>query len=297
MKNELIESKSMFGLRFEGDSEIDATILSKTIADMAELIKIATKEENSEAYIKLNVTAFRNGSFQIDFSTVTQAVETLYNNITACSTLALTTVGIVKGIFEIKKFLKGRKAKSVDEVDMSTIRVEDNEGNTLVVPKSSGVVMQNVQVDQLTINISNYVQEHDPSAGFVFTTPESSLVCNNEDVRQISKSLPIEITTTCQRTQVRTFLVIKKADMLGKSTWDFYYKDKKISANINDDDWLERLHNREFLIGYQDMIEATLEVYVDLDLLGKPIDGSERYSVVKIHGGVSHSESEQTNLT
>ena len=68
--SELIKSTAQFGIHLEGESEIDAILLSKTISDMAELTQLAARKENPDAYLKMNVTAFKNGSFQIDFSTV-----------------------------------------------------------------------------------------------------------------------------------------------------------------------------------------------------------------------------------
>ena len=56
--NELVESTAQFSFRIDGGNEIDASVLGKTISDIAELTRLATLEEDSEAYIKMNVTAF-----------------------------------------------------------------------------------------------------------------------------------------------------------------------------------------------------------------------------------------------
>lgn len=113
MENDLIQSKAQFSFHLDGENEIDATLLSKTIADMAELTKLAAREQDPDAYLKMNVTAFKNGSFQIDFATVCQAVQNIYQAAPVVAGLALTVVSAVKGIFEIKKILKGEKPKSI----------------------------------------------------------------------------------------------------------------------------------------------------------------------------------------
>lgn len=149
MDMELIESREMMSFHLDGESEIDAALLSKMISDMAELTKITAKEVNPEAYLKMNVTAFKNGSFQIDFSAVCQVAESLFDAFAPGVTLAATVIGGVKGIFEIKKLLKGEKAKSVTEIQNGYITVESATGKKVTVPAQSAVVMNVVQAASL----------------------------------------------------------------------------------------------------------------------------------------------------
>ncbi|TOB48882.1 hypothetical protein CGK04_20995, partial [Vibrio parahaemolyticus] len=39
-------------------------------------------------------------------------------------------------------------------------------------------------------------------------------------------------------------LVIKKADFIGKSMWDFLRKKSAISARITHEEWLDKFHSR-----------------------------------------------------
>ena len=47
--SELIKSTAQFGIHLEGESEIDAILLSKTISDMAELTQLAARKVNPDA--------------------------------------------------------------------------------------------------------------------------------------------------------------------------------------------------------------------------------------------------------
>lgn len=38
-----------------------------------------------------------------------------------------------------------------------------------------------------------------------------------------------------------------------------------------------------------DYVTATLEIYVDVDLQGIPIKGTEKYTVLGVHGGIQHN--------
>ena len=57
---------------------------------------------------------------------------------------------------------------------------------------------------------------------------------------------------------------------------------------MSDEEFIEKVHNGE-IIKAGDSIKVTLEVYVDLDELGNPIEGTERYTIVKVHGDIIHN--------
>ena len=295
MTENLIKSNATFCIRLDGENEIDANLLSKTINDMAELTKIAVKEENSEAYAKLNVTAFQNGSFQIDFSTIAEMLPTLMSDAQSGATLALTVVNTLGGIFLVKKHIGNKKPKNIEEKN-DTIIIENENGDKITTPKSSVIIINNTTVDQLVTNISNYAQDHNPDGSLTFETETDKNTFTSDDLKTMSKALPIENVTTCQKTQTEVCLVIKKPDIRGKSSWDFYLpNNKRISACINDDDWIDRLHNREFTIGYGDSMSVILEQYIDLDLDGNPIENTEKYTVIKVKGDIT-TPSEQLTL-
>ena len=286
---DLIQSKASFGFHLDGDSEIDAELLSDTIHNMAELTKEASSQENPEAYLKMNVTAFKNGSFEIAFSAICQVANQIGQNPVAAATFATAVVGTVKGIFEIKKLIKGEKPKSVTEVGKDKIKVENNEGQSITAPRASGSVLTNIKIDQFTINIAQDVKQHNLNGGFTFSTPNGNLDCSADDVKNISKVLPIDEESTCKRLRFEADLPIKKADFLGVSAWEFRYKDHTMKATIGDDEWAAEIHNGKQSIKADDYITATVEEYVDIDSVGKPIIGTEKYSIVKVHGGIRHN--------
>lgn len=293
---ELMKSESNFAFHLDGDSSIDASLLANTIKDMAELTKLAAKEVNPEAYIKMNVTAFKNGSFQIEFSTICEVLETAFSTTAAVAGLALTVVGTVKGFFEIKKLLKGKKPESITEKPDGKIEIKASDGNSICVSKSGAAIMNNVKIDQLIVNISNNVLSHNPDGGFTFHTSNEDLYCSSDDIKSISKPLPIEESVVCKRARYQAIMPIKSLDLLGYSQWGFIYNDRTIKATISDEDFIEKVHNGE-IIKAGDSIETTLEVYVDLDVFGKPIEGTEKYTVLKVHGDIIHKdEAEQINF-
>lgn len=288
MEVELMKSEANFSFHLDGNNSIDANLLSRLIQDMAKLTEIASKEKNPDVYLKMNVTAFKNGSFQIDFSTICEITQKWFPVAATVASFALSVVNTVKGYFEIKKFLKGKKPKSVVEEE-DKVQIESDDGNKICVTKAEAAVINNVTIDQLTVNISNSVIEHNPDGGFTFQANGDSLYCTSEDVKAISYPLPIKTAINCQRFRYEAFLLIKSLDLLGRSQWSFRYNDHTIYANILDDEFVEKIH-RGVSVKAGDCIKATLEVYVDLDPMGNPMAGSEKYTILKVHGNIIHND-------
>lgn len=286
MDNNLIESRAVFSFHLDGNSEIDASLLSKTIADMAELAKMTSQAENPDAYLKMNVTAFRNGSFQIDFSAVCEAAKNFLDGSESAAELATKVISAIKGIFEIKKALKGEKPKNVLH-NSEEIIVETQGGEKIIAPRASGAVINNIRVDQLVINISSYAQEHNPNGGFTIETEKGTVKCEPADIGSLVKPLPIEEITTCKRVRTEALLIIRKAVFFGPSRWGFDFNGRAIEANITDESFMKRFQENG-TISKGDYIEATLEIYMDLDEKQQPIKGTEKYTVTNVHGDIQH---------
>lgn len=296
MENELIESKAGMSFHLDGESEIDATLLSHMISDMVEYTKIMAREVNPDAYLKMNVTAFKNGSFEVLFSAVCQAAETLFTDVGVAATTAGAVIAAVKGGIEIKKLLRGKPAKSVNDLPEGHISVEAQDGEKVTVPSASKVVMYNIQADQLITNISNYAKAHNPNGGFTVADESGCVYCSPFDISEMAKPSDITETTTCQRSRVDADLLIRKPDLEGASKWGFTYNGRLINASIDDDVFLEWFKSHG-TINRGDHIHVTLEIYVDIDPQGNPIKGTEKYTIIKVHGEILRDiESDQGRL-
>ena len=281
----LMKSEANFAIHLDGESTIDAGLLSDIIKNIAELTKLAAQQEDSNAYLKMNVTAFQNGSFQIDFSSVCEVAANVFSSIIAHSDLALNVVKAVREFFEIKKLLKGNLPRSVSEDENAQVTITAHDGNSICVSKTGASIVNNIKIDQLTVNISNDVIEHNPKGGFSFKTKQNEMYCSAEDLGNISKSLPISEEIPCLKTRCTAVFPIKSVDLLGHSQWGFIYKDRVIKAIVLDEEFIDKVHNGE-IIKAGDMLKVTLEVYVDLDCFGKPIESSKKYTVLKVHGDI-----------
>lgn len=287
VENELIESKAQMSFHLDGENEIDAALLSRMISDMAELTQLAAKEVNPDAYLKMNVTAFKNGSFQIDYSAVCQAAETIFTGAVACAGLAATVIGGVKGIFEIRKILKGEKPKAVTDKKDGYITVESQDGQIVRVPAQSGIAINVTQVGTLVANISSYSKEHNPDGGFSISDQDGEVYCSPKDIQAMSQHATTIETTTCQRSRVETDMLIRKAVFDGTAKWGFEFEGKAIDAAIEDEDFMKWFEG-DGTVKKGDYIHAVLEILVETDSNGFPVRGTEKYTVVQVHGQILH---------
>lgn len=281
MGENLMKSKSVFSFHLDGESSVDAIVLSKTIADMADLSKEMAKQEDEQAFLKMNVTPFKNGSFEIVFEAVCEIGETIITNPMAAAAFASSVVTSVVGVFQIKRFLQGKKAKKV-ETDGQQIKIENERGEVLYAPKSSGAVLNSIRIDSLVVNISKYAQENNPSGGFSISSDKDTVRCKPSDLDGMVSPFPIVEESSCKRQVVVTELAIKKPDLLGFSKWSFRLNNRTIEANVNDENWLKKVHTGEITIKAGDSIKASLEVLIDIDAGGVPVEGSQRYTVLSV---------------
>lgn len=109
-------------------------------------------------------------------------------------------------------------------------------------------------------------------------------------------SMAYEKTQLIEQNMINTYkviLTVKKPDLLSDSQWSFKYNDKPINAKIEDENWLTKFHNREFIIQSKDSIEC------DLQIQTKEISGAKTetiYIVTKVYRVIQYTQHKQLGL-
>lgn len=286
--NDIIKSESSFSFHLDGENSIDAFSLATIIGNMAELTAIAVHEDEPEANVNVKVTALKQGSFVIDFSTICGIVNTLLSNTPDIVSTAANAIETITGFFKLRKLLNGKLPKQIQPINDNKICVTNETGENLVINKSSGLILNNPHTEALTQNISITVYANDNAKGFSIDTTESSVHFDNEDLLKMNKPIPIIDNYTQQISVIRTDLLIKKPDILGHSAWAFRYNGKNIEARINDDDFYEYIQEGDFTIQHGCYITADLEIAIDLNVSGFPDDKPPKYTVRKVYGGIKN---------
>ncbi|QNU66520.1 hypothetical protein EHE19_016940 [Ruminiclostridium herbifermentans] len=302
MNNKANETDT-FNLRIDGEYQIQAELLSNILYDISKLTEIIADEEGSRNGYKLNVTAFEKGSFEIVFN---------LQNIISGIGVSANIITCLVGVFELKKHLKGKKPRRISEFDDNTIKVENNYGNTIIVPKSSGVVINNYMADYHVSNMSNNIKIHDQQGGFIISSNDESLSCSSEDVEDLSvkifntgntidednlseckiRELPKREIRKLESAQpyINVFnaeLIIKKPDILGDTAWEFLLGNKNIKAKILDEEWLSRFRENAFVLKPGCYISASVQASYKKDFYGNPT-GRATYKVIKVYGNIKN---------
>jgi hypothetical protein len=296
MSYESIHSQDSFSIHINGDNSIDAMLLSQIIGDMAKLTKDAAYYEDPTADCNVNITALKNGSFQIDFSALLGTASTLLSDITAVSTLATTVITTLKGYFELKKILNGSQPKEVQELSGNKIYVTAEDGSSVVVNKGSGSVFTDCNIHTVVQNVSYNILKTGATDGFSFDTNDNAEQFTHDDLVKMTKSVPIATQTTRKVSTIKTDLLIKKPDILGHSTWSFRYNAKNIDAKVLDDEFLDSVRNGDYSIRGGCYITADLEISVDLDSDGLSDEQTTKYTVTKVYGGIQDTSAQIQSL-
>jgi len=286
VEGSLVKSQDNFSFHLNGDSSIDAVLLSKTISDFAELTKLIALEENPDAFIKLNVTAFKNGSFIVDFQTVVvDTAKVILGNPEIVANLAPIITKALIGMFKIKKHLKGETPVE-HKIDGDTLIVKNKYGDVICAPKASAPILYKCSVDNLVIKIVGDSNENNDSRGFSLSTSDEEVICSNSDVKHMAlpTAEPEEIIKLVKEQTVDAFLKIKKSVFIGPSKWSFIFNGTSIDAHIEDEDWLNSFQEGNININGNKLLHGDLKIISDLDENGVPICDAVQYKVIKVYG-------------
>ena len=155
----------------------------------------------------------------------------------------------------------------------------------MVANNSSIAILNNPHIDNLVVKITSNVSDNNSDGRFSFDTSSESIHFDKNDVSNMRKPLPIVEESIIKTTVILVDLPIKKADLLGFSTWSFIYNGKQIEAKIDDVDFLEKIYNGQFSIHGGDYITAELEISVNMDN-GVLDNSTAKYAIRKVKDGV-----------
>ncbi|WMI81795.1 hypothetical protein [Anaerotignum sp. MB30-C6] len=283
-----MKSVETFSFHLDGDSSVDAIQLASTIKSFAELTKAISNTEDPEAFLKLNITTFKNGSFEVIFQTVCEIAETIMSDHEKFATLIASAV---IGAFKIKKFLKNETPKNVT-TEGENIKIERNDGSFIYAPKASGTILSNVHIDNMVVNIVAASNESNGGNGFSIGSHNDTVKCSAEDVQKMNtlfehtsvESLKIHTQT------MDAYLEIKKAVYVGKSKWTFVFKNISIDATIEDEEWLTKVQDGDIRIDIPKHLHAKLQIDLETDKDDRRTITPPKYKILKVYNFIDSND-------
>jgi hypothetical protein len=251
-----------FKLKFDGQlHQIDANILINSLIHTTSIIQEVNRHLDSGKKIEIKVKALEKGSFLVHIELIETALDSLRSLFTKENAeLASALVTIFVGLIELKKFLKGKEAKSTETTGDKTY-IKNENGDVLVVENLTLNIYQNNPVvkDALAQNFDAI--NNDPSiTGFEITDKDEKPVIRVEREEFADLSLKSEEISNEERI-IREAATLNIVRLSFEETlkWEFYYKGNRISAKIKDPNFHELINKGEaFAKG--DILEVELQI-------------------------------------
>ena len=251
-----------FKLKFDGQlHQIDANLLISSLIHTTSIIQEVNRYLDSGKNIEIKVKALEKGSFLIHIELLETTLGSLKSLFTKENVeLGGAIITIFVGLIEVKKFLKGKKPKSVEPLQ-EKIKITNQEGNILIIENITFNIYENSPIvkDALSQNFDSI--NNDPSiTGFEITDKDENPIIKIDKDEFADLSLKSEEISKDER-------IIKEASTLNilrlsfeeSLKWEFYYKGNKIPAKINDPNFYDRINKGEsFAKG--DILEVELQI-------------------------------------
>jgi hypothetical protein len=273
-------------IKFDGQNhQVDVQTFLYSVINFTTVIKEANRK-NGGSPINIDIKAPEKGSLLVDLIANTVNNPTLFNG----TSILASTIVIVGGVYQLHKFISGRKTKEVTTEDRSTkITLEDN--STLTIAENIYNIYMTTPAIPDSISKNFSALSEDPAVTNFEVSRNGS-----EKIIEVSKedyarmSIKQQIDTENSRTIVESAnlyiykVVFEKTDR----KWEFYHKGDKISANIFDEDFFKLIDKGEsFSKG--DQLKVDLQVTQVFDeSIGTYVNQS--HAILKVYEHIKRSE-------
>ncbi|EMY3554407.1 hypothetical protein [Flavobacterium psychrophilum] len=251
-----------FKIKFDGEKhQIDANLLINNLIHTTSVIQEINRNLDSGKKIDIQIKALEKGSFLIHIDLIESALDNLKNLLTKDNIeLAGSVIGTFVGLIELKKFLKGKEEKTIENSG-NKVKITNQEGQVLYVENFVQNIYNNNTIVKDALSQSFETLENDNSiTGYEITDRNNKTLVrvDREEFEYISVKSE-ELLEGEKNIVVAGRLNIIRISFDDKLKSDFYFKGNKISAKINDVDFYKRVDKGEsFAKG--DVLEVELEI-------------------------------------
>lgn len=257
MQNETITVK------FDGqDHQVDLDTFTSVLLNYSTVVRAAADELGVNGDTRVAICAIESGSLDVVVSILTDGLGGLIDFITNNKEPLVAVLALTAGLYELKQKLAGKG--KVERIDT------DGDGNQVIVTEKGNVYapkqVVNVYVNhpEATIAIDrsfSQLDEHPEISAFQLSKGDEIMFrAEHEEFPDIASSSNYVHETVRHQTVMANLNVMKP--FLGASKtrkWEFYYEGNKISASIDDDDFIESMSAYSFTVGTTMRAELDIE--------------------------------------
>ena len=279
--------------KYKGDMEgIRADTLLSSLLGYVNLLNEVHKQLNIPKKLNIYVSNTEKGSFIVDLNLLLDTIDKLKSLFG--SSLPFDVKDIVEvsaGLILLKAFLKKEKPKEVKEENDKVVIINiDNEKFT-----TNETVYRLAKEDELAdeaiIQMAECIEKDEKIEGFEIEDNVGHTVkVGREKLKYLIIPNPIFEEKTRIITKENVYITVLKLVFAENRKWEFIYEGNKISANIEDDDFIKNLDKYSFKRGTKLLCDLEiLQVYsVRLDEFI-----NREFNIKKVHKVVSPAESKR----
>jgi len=287
-----------FKIRFDGEqNQIDANTLINSLIHTTSIIQELNRNLESGKKIDVKIKALEKGSFLVHIDLIETSLQSLKTLLTKenIEIGAAIVAGLV-GLIEIKKFLKGKKAKSKTE-DAGKVIIENVDGNVLQVENFTFNIYENNTIIRDALSQNFETLENDPSiSSFEITDNEEIPLVKVDKDEFHDLAIKSEQISDDERiiTEAATLNIVRLS-FDEKLKWEFYFKGNKISARIDDQNFYKLIEKGEsFAKG--DTLEVEFEIRQKFDSSVNTFI-NKSYAVKRILRHIKRDEQSKINFS
>lgn len=274
IKRGYVIKKETLTLRFKGENDIDIETLSKSLdCVVAVLGKIADSSLSENDFCKFKVKNIEKGSFMITIEQIVEMATVLFP-------LMPPILESFNSIVELKKNLGGQMPAKIIHEGNNTI-VKSCVGNvTYIDNRTYNLYTRDSSIEKCLSELSRTISEDGERTGFSIAVTDDKTVKTVEmDKEDLIKTMnPIDVESLngdITEQEATGVLTVRKPDLLGNSKWQFKFLGKTINADIEDEDFLKKVKEKE--IGFPLVSKLNAKMRVRLKN-GDPIS----YTVIEV---------------
>jgi hypothetical protein len=280
-------------IKFDGQThQIEANTLINSLIHFTTIVQEVNKDLSTGGRVDVKVNALPEGSFlcHITVESIIDAAQMVFNKENII--MAAQIIGAVKGIYEIGKFLKGKKPEQVKTTETSTTII-NHEGDSITINNPTINIYTNNRTVREALAEEFETLDNDPNVtGFELLDKE------DKPLVRIEKQEFYAIANSDDLNEVFAEKTVTKKAMLNivklsfeNMKWDFYFEGNKIHARIADLEFITRIENGErFAKG--DLLEVELEIN---QVFEKTVDTfiNKGYSITKVINHIPRPEQQR----
>lgn len=289
MKN---KNSNNFNLTIEGNhNSIDVKLLTRTLTNFNTLIQEINNEAKTGNELSFEIQTFQPGSFDILCSLIGDAglTNSLFNVFNKDNLdFASKIIGMLADIISVSEFLNGNQPEKIENQTNNKISIKNNEGEIRIIDKSiENLAIKNSVVNLTINNVFSDFEKNENITGFSIkdNKGKNKVKINRESFKKLTKQIEIDENAIEERNNIiasNVCLNIFKIVFDHGKKWEFFYLGRKISANIIDTDFINKMMQRQIKFMNGDMIVADMAIERKFNNIANTFE-NKNYTVLKIH--------------